>query len=220
MATYYVYSPHNGALVASNCYCYRRSYDPCNAALDCPTVDSYPFCKDKSNCVTCTNPCFCASCCYHVVVGEASGYRLPLDVSASVGSWVYAYMTCNISSVKIIHMNGACLNVSGDITLGTYVEAWTGLNASGKRLGRLLFAHLSNRQHSNNQVINKPAICQNPWQVSIGTVPSVPANQKCYLSAHTHFSIWADAGVTASRTSSGCGTSLSKSSSAIYWWTY
>lgn len=217
---YTIYSPFSGQALALNCYCYRRTYDPCNASADCPTSSTYSYCKDKTTCMSCGSPCFCSKCCYHIVVGESSGYRSPLDISASAGSWIYAYMSASIASVKIVHMSGVCASATGDINLGTRLEAWTGLNATGKRLGRLLYAHLSNRQHGDGTIINKSGT-EFPWFVSIGQVPSVPAGQTCYLSTHTHFSIWPDTGVGVSRTSSyNCGAYFSAASSPIYWWTY
>lgn len=219
-SNYYIYSPSSGQAISLNCYCYVRTYDPCNPNVECPTSDTYPYCKDKTTCMSCAKPCFCEKCCYHIVVGEGSGYRSPLDISAGAGSWIYAYMSANIASVKIIHMSGVCSSETGDINLGTRLEAWTGLNATGKRLGRLLYAHLSNRQHDNGKVFDRTC-CEYPWFVSIGQVPSKPAGSTCYRSTHTHFSIWADTGVTASRTSLyNCGAYFSAASSPIYWWTY
>lgn len=219
MGTYTIYAPLSGQAIALNCYCYRRTYVPCNTTA-CPSSTAYPYCKDKTICVTCGKPCFCEKCCYHIVVGEGSGYRSPLDISAAAGTWINAYMSASIASVKIIHMSGVCLSATGDINLGTYLEAWTGLNATGKRLGRLLYAHLSNRQHANGQIFNR-GCCEYPWVISIGQVPTVPTGQDCYKSTHVHMSIWADTGVTASRSNSyGCGQNIYAGTSAIYWWTY
>lgn len=214
MATYYIYAPTSGQAISLNCYCYRSTADPCTASC------SGSYCKDKTTCLTCAKPCFCQSCCYHVVVGEASGYKSPLDISAASGTWLYAYMSAGISSVKIVHMSGVCASATGDINLGTYLEAWTGTNATGKRLGRLLYAHLTNRQHTDGQIFNR-VCCEYPWFVSIGQVPTVPSGQQCYLSTHVHLSIWPDTGVVASRTNSyDCGQNISAGTTAIYWWTY
>lgn len=243
MATYYIYSPFSNQVIGSDCYCYRRSCNPCPSPIpcpsgqcrtancgpcvtpgatpcvpDCPTSTAYSYCKDLTNCVTCGGSCFCNSCCKHKLVGP-SGNTLPLDIAASASSWIYAYMSAGIASVKIVHTDGVCSTATGDITRGTYLEAYTGSNASGKKLGSLLYGHLQNRQHPNNHIINK-SCCTYPWFVSIGQVPSVPANQTCYLSTHVHHNIKAESSVAAYRTGSSCGTNLSAGVSAIYWWVY
>jgi hypothetical protein len=129
-------------------------------------------------------------------------------------------MSASIASVKIVYSSSICSSATGDINTGTWLEAYTGINASGKRLGRLLYAHVKNRQYANGAIINKFGT-QFPWYVAIGQVPAVPANQNCYLSTHTHFSIWADTGVAVTRTGSySCGANLSAGYTPIYWWTY
>lgn len=252
MATYYIYSPFSNQVIASDCYCYRRSCNPCPNPIpcptgqcrtancgpcvtpggtpcvpDCPNSTSHPFCKDLTNCVSCAGSCFCNSCCRHKLVGP-SGNTLPLDIAASSGSWVYAYISPNVASVRIVHTDGVCQSATGDITRGTYLETYTSINAGGKKLGSLLYGHLSNRQHPHNHVINKPtgpcpaaeisSSCT--WGVKIGQVPQVPPNQTCYLSTHIHHNIKAESGVAAYRTGSNCGTNLSAGISAIYWWVY
>lgn len=218
MTVYFIYSPFTGQVISLNCYCYRRTYDPCNPNVDCPGSPS-PYCKDKTTCLSCADPCFCKKCCYHVVVGEASGYCCPLDISQAAGARIRAYIGANIKSIKYLHMSGVCASYTGDINNGVWLETWTDYNATGKRLGRLLYAHVANRLHPDGWVTNQPGVYV--WTVDIGDVPSVPGGQTCYLSTHVHLSIWADTGVSKSRTSGyNCGDMVYQNSSAIYWWTW
>jgi hypothetical protein len=214
MATYYVYSPHSGQLIASDCYCYRR-VSPC-ASNGC---NSGNYCKDSTNCVSCGGSCFCNTCCRHVIVGGGIGNCCPLDISAASGSLIYAYMSRNIYSVKLLLYTGVCNRYTGDINNGVTVELYTGFNATGTKLGSVLFAHVSNITSNIGNVIN---ITQfgNPWSVFIGTVPSVPGGQSCYLSTHTHFSAQAQSGASLGRTGLGCGSNVGAASTAIYWWNY
>jgi hypothetical protein len=116
-------------------------------------------------------------------------------------------------------MDAVCLNYTGEINQGVYLEAYTGLNLSGTKLGRLLYGHVKNR-NTNNSVWNR-VCCQYPWFVTIGQVPAYPGLQTCYGGPHTHFSIKGEPGVGVSRTSSkNCGATVYAGSSPIYWWTY
>lgn len=217
MPDYIVCAPFSGQVIALNCYCYRRADSNC--------VCQTNYCQNLTNCATCST-CYCQNCCYHPIVGTSSGYCCPMDVSATVNTWIYAYLSANIMSVKILYASNEgiviCTNnsgASGPITQGVILEVWTGLNATGKRLGRLLYAHVKNIVHPHGTVINRSG-SSFPWYVSIGQVPEVPQGQTCYLSPHTHFSIWADTGVARTRNSFVCGQNVSAAATPIYWWTY
>lgn len=219
MTTYTVYSPFSNTVLALDCYCYNRTYDPCQSSA-CPAWDdgTKPYCKDKTACLTCGGSCFCNYCCQHTIVGGSIGYCCPLDIKANVDQWIYAYLSSSIMSVKLVRMTGVCANYTGEINQGVYLEAYTGSNATGTKLGRLLYAHVKN-QAADNSVWNR-VCCQYPWVVTIGQVPAYPGIQSCYGGTHTHFSIRAEAGVTASRMSSySCGQTAYAGSTPIYWWT-
>ncbi|GAB4577974.1 MAG: hypothetical protein Fur0022_07060 [Anaerolineales bacterium] len=221
MATYNVYSPFNGTITGLNCYC-NAIANPC--APNCDQTGTK--CKNKSeiNCKTCTNPCFC-SCCYHTVVGAALGNCCPMDIAGvSVGTYVVAYLGYNIRSVMIDIMDDVCsANCSvcqgNDIDKGTYVQLYTALNAGGKYLGRILYAHLSNRQYSDGQIINAPL--PGSWNIYLGTVPSKPDGQKCYGGPHTHLCVKAESGVSVARNNNlNCDSPVTGGSTAVYTWTY
>ncbi len=223
MANYYIYSPFSGQAISLNCYCSRRTYNPCNTTT-CPQSGEtqHPFCKDIAgiNCTGC-GTCFCSKCCQHIVT--ETGYKAPLDISASNNAWITAYMSANILSVKIFHMDDVCASETGEINQGVFLEAWTGSNATGKKLGRLLYGHVKNRQY-NGQIVNKtcPFGCESLWFLSIGQIPAVPSGAgTCYKSTHIHLEIKEETGVVASRTNSfSCNQTLSAGVSPIYWWTY
>ena len=219
MTTAYIYAPLSGLAISLNCYCNRRwtsNVSFCSGS--CPNGNcqcSGTLCRENQNCATCASPCLCRNCCWHV--STQSGYQQPIDISGAAGTWLYAYMSAAIASVKIIHVSGICASATGDINLGTILELYTGSNATGSLIGRVFYAHLSNRQHSNGQVFNKSGAM--PWFVSIGQVPSVPANQNCYLSTHVHMEAQSGIG-TVSRSPSTCNGSLSAGTSVVYSWTY
>lgn len=218
MATYTVYSPFTNLVIALDCYCYNKTFVPCNSS-SCPTAANYPYCKDKTNCLSCNGSCFCNFCCKHTVVGENSGYCCPLDIKASQDQWIYAYLSGGIGSVKLVWMDAVCLNYTGEINQGVYLEAYTGLNATGTKLGRLLYGHVKNRK-PNNSIWNR-VCCDYPWFVTIGQVPAYPGQQKCYGGPHTHFSIKGEPGVGVSRMSTqNCGATVYAGQTPIYWWTY
>src|SRR5688500_13847149 len=161
MATYTVYSPFSNTVIALDCYCFNRTKNGCQTSGDCPTDTSYSYCKDKTNCLSCGGSCFCNYCCKHTVVGQSFGYCCPLDIKASTDQWIYAYLSAGISSVKLVWLDAVCQSVTGEVNQGVYLEAYTGLNATGKKLGRLLYAHVKNRK-TNNSIWNR-VCCQYPW---------------------------------------------------------
>lgn len=119
--------------------------------------------------------CYCnrPNCPPHPVVMGGEGHCCPLDVSAPQGAWIYAYLSAAILSVKIEYRSGPmCLSEGGVIDDGVLLHAYTGFNATGKYLGRLLYGHVSNPQN-NGATINKYGGI--PWIVTIGQVPSVPS---------------------------------------------
>ncbi len=218
MAQYTIYSPFNGKLLSSNCYCSRKYSAACASCTDDP-LSTLPRCKDNMNCYNCSGCTPCSNCCKHTVVGEGLGFSLPLDISAPYNAFIYAYLGATIGSIKYIHMTGVCATFTGDVNNGVWVEAYVGLNATGKKLGRLLYAHTANRTYNDGAIINHPTQTPGTWSVTIGKVPDLP-NNACYRGTHTHFSIFAESGVSKSRTSAACETNLAASTSPIYWWTY
>lgn len=230
MPTYYIYSPHSGQVIGLNCYCNRLAPSTCNGTC-CNDANSNncacngTTCRKKIlqtstlNCGNCGD-CCCQECCRHVVVGESVGRTLPLDVVANAEDLIYAYMGRNIVSVKLLNYTSTlvCASETGDIARGILVEAYTGLNASGTKLGNLLYAHIKQPTSQVGSVINQPTI-GNPWPVLLGKVPPRPNGSTCYQSTHTHFSIKAEPGVTSTRTDYSCNTLLSATNNSIYSWT-
>jgi hypothetical protein len=142
-------------------------------------------------------------------------WRLSVTVPLSART----YLSGGIGSVKLIQMSAMCTCCSGDIDQGMYLEAYTGLNATGIKLGRLLYGHVKNWR-PNNSIWNR-VCCQYPWVVTIGQVPAYPGLQTCYGGPHTHFSIKGEPGVGVSRMSTkDCGNTVYAGQTPIYWWTY
>ena len=218
MPTYSVYAPFNGSVTSLNCYC-NVIGSPCSD----PCATSGTKCKDIANCKTCSSPCGCSGCCYHTIVGP--GYCCPLDIAAAQNTYIYAYMSTNIYSVKFVHMSDVCSTSctpcqNDTIDLGTYLELYTGLNATGFRVGYILYAHLKNRQKSNGQVVD----CPNPggsghWGTLIGQIPPKPAYQQgCYSGPHTHFSVKTSSYSVSRNSNLGCASGVTASSTLIYSW--
>lgn len=219
MATAYVYSPRSGSAISLNCYC-NRSWTSGTSTCSgtCPGNNCQctgTSCQSNQNCATCTNPCLCKNCCWHVIT--QSGYQRPIDISSAADSWIYAYLSAAVASVKRRWSAGLCAGIGGDINQGTVLELYSGLNASGTFIGRVLYGHIKNRQGTDGQVINKSGPL--PWIVSIGQIPPVPGGQSCYLSTHVHMEGKSEAGAV-SRTPSACNGSVSAGTSVIYSWAY
>lgn len=219
MTTAYVYSPRSGSAISLNCYCNRSWTSGTSICTgSCPNNDckcTGTSCRNNQNCATCSSPCLCKNCCWHVIT--QSGYQLPLDVSSAADSWIYAYLSAAIASVRRVWSGNICATATGDINRGTILELYAGLNATGTFIGRVLYGHIKNRQGTNGEVINKSG--ELPWIVSIGQIPTVPSGQGCYLSTHVHMEAKSESG-TASRTPSTCNGSLSAGTSVVYSWTF
>jgi len=221
MAVYNVYAPVGGSSISTNCYCNRRTYNPCQA--NCPSISQtqYPRCMDQANCTTCTSPCFCSSCCYHVVVGQASGYCCPLDISCASGSVIAFHGSNSIKSITIKFSGGICGSVTcgqagmNDIGCGIKVGIYSSLNAMGY-IGTLHYAHLYDRSVyvSDGQIINQPQNSQ--WTRYLGKAPAIPAGQSCYLSGHVHMSIQ---GNGKARAALACNGPVYYGTTQIYSWT-
>ncbi len=214
MTNYYVYVPTGIEIISLNCYCFRRGGDCSNCTGS--------FCKDIQDCLDCVYPpCQCSSCCKHIVVGESSGFKYPVDIRASSGSVVWFWGSPNIFSIKIEYSGGICSNVPcgqygfNDIGCGIKVHAYTGYNASGIRLGIVHYCHLTGRIPPNGAIYNRSG--DTKWGVALGYVPAVPPSQNCYLSEHIHTCIYGDGG-QAYRAYFKCGSSVSGGSTVLYWW--
>lgn len=175
-------------------------------------------CRSGQNCATCTNPCLCKNCCWHYIT--QSGYQKPLDISRAAGSWIYAYLSSAVASVKVRHKCCWCAGVaSGEpINLGSVLELYSGSGATGTFIGRIHYVHVNSRQHFEGKIINKSGDL--PWIVTIGQVPPMPTfPQTCYGSTHVHCEGRSEAGAV-SRAPSTCNGSLSGGVSIIYSWSY
>ncbi len=93
MTDYIIYSPFNGQVVSSNCYCYRHS-DNCNSAC----AGTNTFCKDVMACRNCSGCAPCGICCKHTIIRESYGYIRPLDINAGYNYYIYIYMSTNIAT--------------------------------------------------------------------------------------------------------------------------
>lgn len=140
-------------------------------------------------------------------------------MSANANDLIYARMGRDILSVKLILYQDTtiCLDETGDVDRGILVEAYTGLNATGQKLGNILYAHIATPTSNVGSVINIPPI-GNPWATFLGRVPTKPPGSTCYQSTHTHFSDKAEAGITLTRSDYSCNTFITTDNS-IYSWT-
>lgn len=117
MATAYVYSPRSGSAISLNCYC-NRSWTSGTSICSgtCPGNNCQctgTSCQSNQNCATCTNPCLCKNCCWHVIT--QSGYQRPIDISSAADSWIYAYLSAAVASVKRRWSAGLCAGVAATL---------------------------------------------------------------------------------------------------------
>lgn len=144
-----------------------------------------------------------------------------MDVFGASGAAVRLYVSANIMSVRTIYLSSTLCLVPPPsdfawVNQGVKVELYTGLNATGAKIGEVSYWHLASRTVQDGQIYNYP----NGLLIGyLGTEQCTDVNLcSCYpvyfdLKHHVHMTR-SDNGVTVYR---NCYTGVDPSSPIYYW---